>query len=158
MKKFLNFLKPVFIMLVGSVLAVFVQNIVTQFFLKGALSDLWEAVIFAVVFPVIMLLLSISIDREKCKYGFIAVVVLLTVFALLNIFASHDAIIGWIAIVGNWEFSTIIMIWYTACDYMKIPTFPMENEILVNVTSLIASLIIIPLFMLIGTLMHKKKD
>jgi len=158
MKKFWCFIKPTFLMLIGFVLAVLIQAVMATFIDMDALPELWRTVIMAVVCAIIILLLGISVDREKCKFGFIPMIILLIAFAVINIFAGDDTILGFISIVGNWEFSVIRMIWYNAADYVNVPNFVMQHELLANATSLAASVIIVPSFMLLGSLFHKSDE
>lgn len=159
MKKFWNFIKPTFLMLIGFASTILIQAVISAFFNMDTLPELWSTVITAVGCAVIILLLGISVDREKCKFGFIPMILLLIAFGVINIlFAGDDTILAFISTVANWEFSVLRMIWYNAADYLNVPTFVMQHELLVNAVSLAASVIIIPSFMLIGSLFHKSDE
>lgn len=157
MKKFWDFIKPTLVMLAGFLITLLIQSVVGAFVSADWATGMFHTLSGILICAVVMLLLGISIDRRDSKFGFIPMLILMILFPILNIiFAGRDPISS-IATVGNWEFSLIRMLWYDVTDYLSIPTFTVNHEMLINVTSIVISIIIVFSFMLLGSLMHRKK-
>lgn len=156
MKKVWNFIKPTLIMLFGFILSFLIQAIIGSFVNVNSTPSMLNTILTAFGCGIIIMLLSISIDLKKSKFGFILMIMVMFIFAVLNIaFVGYDPI-SFIATVGNWEFSLVRMMWYDVADLLNQPAFTAEHSLLVNISSVIASIVIVIPFMLIGSLLHKK--
>jgi len=153
MKRFINFIKPSVLMIVGFILSVLVHSAVSRIF---SLSNLANTIAALAECAVIMLALGILIDRKKCIFGFIPMIIILIAFAVFNIFAGSDTA-DYITLIGNWAFLAVQMLWYNAADLLNAPGFTIEHSTLINVSSALASAILVPSFMLIGSLFHRQK-
>lgn len=156
MKKVWNLIKPTLIMLSGFILSFLIQAIIGSFVNVNSTPSMLNTILTAFGCGIIIMLLSISIDIKKSKFGFIPMIIVMIIFAVLNIaFVGYDPV-SYIATVGNWEFSLVRMMWYDVSDLLNQPAFTVEHSLLINIFSVIASIVIVIPFMLLGSLLHKK--
>lgn len=157
MKKVWYFIQPSLVMLVGFVLTMLIQSVV-----QGIMGLTWsvsmsDTLTGILIGAVIMFLLGIFVDRKESKFGFIPMILLMIAFAVLNIlFAGKDPVSS-IATVGNWEFSMLRMLWYNVTDWLGIPFFTVKYEMFINISSIVVSVLLVVSFMLLGSLIHRKK-
>lgn len=154
MKKFINFIKPSVLMVIGFILSVAVHSIVSRIF---SISDTANTIAALAECAVIMLILGIFVDRKKCRFGFIPMIIILIAFAVFNIFTGSDSA-DFITSVGNWAFLAVRMLWYHVTDLLNVPGFTLRHDTLMNVSSILASVIFVPSLMLLGSLFHKRNE
>lgn len=156
MKKVWNLIKPTLIMLSGFILSFLIQAVIGSFVNVNSTPSMLNTILTAFGCGIIIMLLSISIDIKKSKFGFILMIIVMIIFAVLNIaFVGYDPI-SFIATVGNWEFSLVRMMWYDVADLLKQPAFTIEHSFFIQASSLIASIAIVISFMLLGSLFNRK--